>query len=330
MLQLKNNTRFAASLALFPNEEMIDTLYIVVKASFNIGKDLTLADEQTPPAEADVYWTEPGKSSIKYASDMHTDKPATDIVMLGHACVPDQKEATQFDVSLTVGQIHKTVRVFGDREWREGQITRPAPFKTMAMVYEKAYGGIHIVNGQLAGAEARNPVGRGFAGTCKAGEMNGVPLPNLEDPKALIREVSDRPAPACFGFCAPNWQPRASFAGTYDEAWQNARAPYLPRDFDRRFLNMAHPDLVFPGYLQGGEPVTLTHMHPAGPLKFDVPTMKLIARAKVAEKVELPEFRLETLILEPNPRKFSLVWRAAVACDKKALKISEVSIGMNK
>lgn len=328
MLQLQNNTRFATGMALFPNEAAIDTLYVMVKASFNIGKGLTLADEQTPPVNADVYWTEPGKSSIKYASDMHTGKPATDIVMLGHACVPEKKEATQLDVSLTVGQLHKTVRVFGDRQWQDGKITRPAPFRTMAMVYEKAYGGVHFANGELTGAEVRNPVGRGFAGARKAEEMNGVPLPNLEDPQHLIRDTNDRPPPACFGFCAPNWQPRASFAGTYDDTWRKTRAPYLPTDFNSRFLNMANPDLIFPGYLQGGEPVIINHMHPTGTLKFDVPPVNLVARVKIAGREEIPVFKLETLILEPNQLKFSMLWRAAVPCDKQMLKISEVTVGM--
>lgn len=330
MLQLQNNTRFAAGIALFPNEQAIDTLYVMVKATFDIGKNFTLANEQVPPTAADVYWTEPGKSSLKYASDMHTGKPATDIIMLGHACVPGQKEATQLDVSLTVGKVSKTVQVFGDRQWKDGKITRPAPFKTMAMVYEKAYGGVHIANGQIADAETRNPVGRGFAGARKANEMNGVPLPNLEDPKNLINEHTDQPAPAGFGFCAPNWQPRVAFAGTYDDAWQKTRAPYLPTDFDNRFLNMAHPELVYPGYLHGNEPVTITNMHPDGTFQFELPQVNPVTRVVVGKRVEQPVFNLETLILEPNQRKLSLVWRAAMPCDKQMLKISEIKIGMSR
>lgn len=328
MLQLQNSTRFAASMALFPNEAAVDTLYVIVKATFDVGKDFTLTDEQSPPVEADVYWTEPGKSSLKYASDMHTGKPATDIIMLGHACVPGQKEATQLDVSLSVGQVSKTVRVIGDRQWKDGKMTRPIPFKTMPMVYEKAYGGAHIVNGQIVGSETRNPVGRGFAGARKAKEMNGVPLPNLEDPGQLIGEFTDQPTPANFGFCAPNWRPRVDFAGTYDKAWQTTRAPYLPEDFDKRFFNMAHPDLIYPGFLQGGEPVSITHMHPAGPLKFDLPHVNLIARIYIAGRVETSSFYLETLLLEPNLQKLSMVWRSALPCDKKLLKVSEVKIGL--
>ena len=328
MAQLKNTTRFAANTVLLASETGVDTLYIVVKASFSIAKGLTLADEQTPPLDADVYWTEPGRSSIKYAADMHIGKPATDVVMLGHACVPNDKEASQLDVSLSVGQVSKTVQVFGDRQWQDGKITRPTPFKTMAMVYEKAFGGVHMANGQVLDADARNPVGRGFAGARKAEDMNGAPLPNLEDPKQLIKSYTDRPMPACFGFSAPNWQPRATYAGTYDETWQTTRAPYLPTDFDRRFLNMAHPDLIYPGYLQGGEPVTITNMHPAGTLKFDLPQVNMITRVRIGEQTDLPELLLDTLILEPNQLKLTMVWRAALPCDKRALKIDEVKIGL--
>ena len=127
MPQLNNTTPFAASTALLFDEDGIDTLYIMVKATFNLGKALTLADEQTPPFATDVYWAEPGQSSIKYASDIHIGKPATDIVMLGHACAPGQQEVTVLDVELAVGAVNKTVRVFGDRHWNDGRITAPAP-----------------------------------------------------------------------------------------------------------------------------------------------------------------------------------------------------------
>jgi hypothetical protein len=330
MLQLHNNTPFTAGMALFPNEEAIDTLYVMVKATFNMSAQLTLADEQAPLHEADVYWTEPGKSSIKYAGDYHIGKPATDIIMLGHACVPGQHDATRLDVSLAVGQVNKTVSVFGDRQWKDGRITPPASFKTMPMVYEKAYGGFHVVNGEVAEADERNPVGRGFAGSRKVEEMNGVPLPNLEDPTQLIHRPTDTPTPACFGASAPYWQPRAGYAGTYDEQWQTGRAPYLPEDFDKRFCNAAHPDLVYPGYLQGGEPVQITHMYPNGVLKFDVPRVSLLSRITLAGNELTPGFNLETLVLEPNQLRMSLVWRAALPCDKQALKISDVRIALRK
>ena len=328
MWQLNNISPFAATAALLPNEDAVDTLYVIVKATFQIGKKITLANDQHKPLNADVYWTEPGESSVKYASDMHIGKAATDIIMLGHACAPAQQEVSQLDIHLSVGQVTKTVRVFGDRQWQDGRITAPVKFKTMAMIYENAFGGTHIVNGKIDSAETRNPVGKGFAGSRKPEEMNGLSLPNLENPDALIRNHSDHPAPACFGFCAPGWQPRAAFAGTYDDDWKKTRAPFLPADFNKRFLNMAHPDLVYPGFLQGGESVQITHMNPGGTVQFDVPHVQLATRIALDGNTESPAFDLETLILEPNQMTASMVWRAAMPCDKKLFKLGEVKIAL--
>ena len=328
MLQIQNNTPFAADMNLFPNEQAIDTLYVLVRATFNIGKQWTLADKQEPPIVADEYWTEPGESSIKYGSDCHTGKPCSDIIMLGHAYAPNSQEIRQLDVSLTVGSVHKTIRVFGDRFWQNGRMSPPEPFKTMAMVYERAFGGQHIVDGKTTAAEQRNPVGRGFAGQRKADEMNGEPLPNLEDPDNLITDIKQRPTPACFAISAPHWQPRSAYAGTYDETWQTQRAPYLPEDFDKRFFSMAHPDLVYPGFLTGGEQVEISNMHPAGTLKFALPHVRLNTVVSIAGESVQPAFNLETLIIEPNELKLSMVWRAAIQCDKKMLKISNIQINM--
>lgn len=328
MLQIQNGTPFAASMNLFPNEQAIDTLYVLIRATFNIGQQWTLADKQEPPMVADEYWTEPGESSIKYGSDTHTGKPSSDIIMLGNAYAPNDKEARQLDVNLSVGQVRKTVRVFGDRQWQNGQITRPVPFKTMPMIYENAFGGEHIIDDAVVSAEERNPVGRGFSGQRRVEEMNGVLLPNLEDPSQLITSINQQPTPACFAVSAPHWRPRSGYAGTYDDAWQTQRAPYLPEDFDKRFFNMAHPDLVYPGFLVGGEHVEITNVHPRGVLHFSLPHVKFNSEVLIAGQLVNPQYNLETLILEPNELKLSMVWRAAVECDKKMLKVSNITINL--
>jgi len=330
MLQLHNNTPFVAEKIWFPNEDAIDTLYIMVKATFNINSKLTLTDQQRPISAVDQYWTEPGKSSIKYASDHHIGKSCSDIIMLGHAFAPMKQETRQLDVSLSVGKVNKTVRVFGDRQWQDGHITNPLAFKTMAMVYEKAFGGQYVRDGQIIDAEKRNPVGRGFSGNRSSIEMNGVPLPNLEDPKDLITHHKQQPMPACFGVSAPHWLPRSSFAGTYDAAWETQRAPYLPEDFDKRYFNTAHPDLIYPVYLEGGEPVEITNMHSKGNIKFSVPNVNVYADVIIANKSVKPFFNMETLIINPNQLLFSMVWRASVLCDKSVLKISDVKVSLQK
>ncbi|MCP4494620.1 MAG: DUF2169 domain-containing protein [Gammaproteobacteria bacterium] len=329
MLQLNNKTPFAASMALFANPQCIDTMYAIVKATFNIGPKWTLLDEQIQPVEADIYWGEPESSSIKYASDYHTGKPNTDIIMTGLACAPDQQIVKQLDVGLSVGRVSKNIRVFGDRQWLNGRISEPAPFQTMPLVYEKAFGGMHLVDGEVESEDGRNPLGCGFAGKRSAKQMDGVPLPNLEDPQDLIQQHSQTPMPACFGYCSPAWEPRVNYVGTYDETWQTQRAPYLPEDFDSRFFNMAHPELVYPGYLQGGEAIAITGMHPGGDINFELPKVKLLSQYKINEQLDSAAFNLETLHIEPNLLQLGMTWRAAYPCDKKALKIEEIKVSLN-
>lgn len=328
MLQLKNNTPFSAAFAVFPNEQGVDTLYTMVKSTFKIGPQWTLPDDQLEPQKEDVYWGEPNVSSLKLASDYHTGKAATDIIMTGMACTPQQQLMRQMDVGLTVGSLRKVIRVFGDRRWDNGRISTPEPFSSMPLVYERAFGGVDLVEGKPRAVEERNPLGLGFAGQKKESELNGSFLPNLECPEHLIQDYQDKPAPACFAAVASNWQPRINYAGTYDEQWQKSRAPYLPDDYNPRFMNSAAPDLIYPGFLTGGEPVVISGMHPMGELNFNLPVIRLVSKIFLGGKETQIPFRLETLLLDPNQLQISLVWRAAFVCDKQALKITEIAISM--
>lgn len=334
MLQLKNNTPFKATITLFPNEAGIDTLYVIVKATFSLDASLQIkvADEQLPLTMADEYWGKPGASSLKYASDAHLCKPATDVVLVGQAWSPGGKVVPWLDVGLAVAERKKLIRVFGDRTWAHDgkQVSTPKPFETMPLVYERAFGGVHVVDGETPKvlAEERNPVGAGFRGARADAEIAGLPLPNLEDPAGLVQQVGDKAVPACFGFVAPNWQPRRGFAGTYDAAWQQNRSPYLPEDFDGRFVNAAHPDLIFDNYLQGGEPIQLLHLCSEPRIGFALPMCRLDAEVQVAGSPERPPLNLETLLIEPDDARFSMTWRGQVQCDKKALKVEQVTINL--
>src|SRR5690606_34885682 len=106
--------------------------------------------------------------------------------------------------------------------------------------------------------------------------------------------------PACFAPIAPAWMPRRAFAGTYDTIWQRKRAPYLPLDFNRRFLNCAAPELTFDRYLQGGEPVEIHGVTADQPIAFALPVANLQVDVKVAGATERPPVNLETVLIEPD------------------------------
>lgn len=330
MLQLNNNTPFAADIATFPNEQGIDSLYVIVKATFIMGQQWSLADEQIPPQKADEYWGEPGLSSIKNLSDFHIGKNSTDILMQGNACALNHQDVKQLDVHLSVGQVSKSLRVFGDRQWVNGQPSTPVPFQSMPLVYERAFGGQHQIDELTLIAEERNLVGSGFAGKRSKAEMNGVALPNIEDPNQLIQQIEDTPIPASFSPSCGYWSPRTQWAGTYDEMWQTTRAPYLPTDFDKRFLNAAHPDLVYPGFLQGGEPIVIKGMHPAGDINLSVPRVKINCNVILKSKPVPITLNIETLTLHPNQQQLSMVWLAPFQCDKNLLNINEIELTLSR
>jgi len=332
MLQLKNHTAYEAAIAVFPNEQAIDSLYIMLKATFSIGEQISVAQEQLPIVMADEYWGEAGESSLKYASEYHLLKPATDIVMVGEACVPGRQAVQALDVQLSVAQYQKTVRVFGERRWITGMIgldiSRPVPFESMPLVYERAFGGVYGAEDDKTpiSYEPANPVGVGYLGNRKPKDMKGLPLPNLEDPAQLIKKPTDRPPPSGFGFIAPAWEPRIHYAGTYDDQWTKKRAPYLPEDFDSRFLNSASSGLVCQSYLRGGEPVVVSNMSADGPLQFNLPEATLEANVRIAGENQSPPLNLETVLIEPNERRFTLLWRAMAVCGKHPLKAEEIHI----
>ena len=155
-----------------------------------------------------------------------------------------------------------------------------------------------------------------------------MPLPNVEDPKCLIENAGDKASPGGFAFMSPAWLPRRGFAGTYDEAWQKQRAPYLPEDFNPKFFNAAHPNFIFERYLQGGEPVALDNLSRHGPVRFNLPICRLEAKVTVAGQLETPALNLETVLIEPEEDRLCMTWRGAVPCDKKTLKVEQIDINL--
>ncbi len=327
MTQLFNATPFVAHHVSLPNEASVDTLYVTIKSSFDIGSVWTLCDEKTAPLTEDVYWGESGESSLQYPTDVHQGKPGTDIAILGSAYAPDNQPVTTLEVSASIGQYHKTLRIFGDRYWQQGRISPPEPFTRMPIRYENAFGGQHSIDNALKSQELRNPIGKGYRGERAAADMEGQALPNIEDPQQLIRHINDTPKPAGFGFIAPNWYPRASYAGTYDDQWLRHRAPYLPQDYQARMQNSAHPDFIFDEYLQGGEAVTLMGLHPDGPLHFEVPRANLHGRIQFNKLPEqILKFMIETLIIDVDTMQLNIVWKAVYCCNKTFPQIRAVKI----
>ncbi|MFO0648027.1 MAG: DUF2169 domain-containing protein [Polyangiales bacterium] len=337
MLQLANETPFTAGMLLFADARGVETLYVVVKSTFDARDGaVTVADAQEPLCLADEYWGDPESSSLRRASEARIARPGTDVLVAGHVHAPGGRAAATVDASVRVGPLRATIRAIGDRlftgDATPPYCTAPRPFTTMPLRYERAFGGAYVDPGdRTLRVDRRNPVGRGFVpeGTRDLRPLRGASLPNLEDPSALWQRPGDLPPPCATGPIAPSWLPRAGYAGTYDEHWQTRRAPYLPDDFDQRFFHVAHPSLVSAAGLRGGESVELERLTPDGAWRFALPAITYAGEARVGRDLRALTFSLEAVHLDADEARVTLVHRAAVTVDKRALQVSSVRVGLS-
>jgi hypothetical protein len=331
---IDNGTPFAFEPLFIADEELRPVVVTIIKATytFDLNGSLQLADEQLPVNLAGEPWTDAPVSSYKYEPEVALFKTATDVVLIGHA-QPPGGGATQVDVGIKVGPVQKLARVFGNRFWvwtNQGvAASRTGPLERVALTWENAFGGHDLVNSTPARAqvEARNPVGTGF-GKPLTKDGDHLRLPNIEDPKELIAEYGAVVAPCGFGFTSPSWHPRAAFAGTFDETWDQTRKPRLPADFDRRFFTAAAPGLVAPGYLQGNEDVVVLNATAVPRLAFRLPnvpapTCRVAVRGR--EDVEL-RTRLDTVIVNTDDQKLFLLWRAYTTLSGGPHNVSAIAV----
>ena len=332
MLEIKNRTPFVAAIVPGLDREGRDTVTVIVKGTFDLGARTALApsEKQIPIAHAETFHGEPGVSSIKYEADACPAKKGTDVVLVGHAC--SIRPVPSLDVSLSVGPVRKIVRVTGDRAWFRSlgriALSDPIAFTKMPLVYERSFGGGDraIENEASRPRDPRNPLGVGFTSAVEPERIEGLRLPNLEDPDHRIETPADRPPVAGFGFIGRDWLPRRAFAGTYDDVWQAERFPFLPADFDDRFFNGAHPALVSARLFKGGEAVHVTNVTEAGELGFRLPSAPPRVALSIRRTVTDHLPALDTVLIEPDHKRVVLTWRVTVPCPRLFLYIDHVRI----
>jgi len=293
-------------------------LSVVVKSGFLLKNDGPMESLPQPPdGSGDVYHEgEASKTELIYPSDFIQFKPRADILLVGAAHAPKGQPVTQLETLFRVGKFQKSLRVTGDRYWERRSLfwsraSFPTEFKTLPIVYQRAYGGANF---------KRNPVGLG---------ADKKRLPNIESVARLIRRRGDRPSPAGFGPIAANWEPRRSKVGSYKGKWQKERWPWFPDDFDWSHFNAAPADQQIEGYLRGDEELEFQNLHPQHSIyRSRLPGL----RARAFVQCEMPdaqtEFRevklnLDTLWVDMDSEKLVLVWRGLTPV--RSVKFKEVT-----
>jgi hypothetical protein len=307
-MTIANNTRYAALGVPIITPSGKEVALVVVKATYLRRPDGTLvvAPKQTPVRPADDV-LEPGKdeSSVRYPGDICTDKPGTDVVIVGEAV--SSKPVAQLDVGVRVQDRNKLLRVHGERVFYKGafglSIGPAAPFTRMPITYERAYGGKSKVGHRR---EMRNPVGRGFDAAADD------PAPQIEDPRAPISTALDRPPPTGIGAISSHWSPRLERMGTFDQAWREKRIPLMPLDFDARSNSVASDGLWFEAGLPVGATIGVTNMTPTGAWSVQLPAMpiRLAGKRRDGSTVEARP-RVDTVLIEPLEDRVELTCRMA-------------------
>lgn len=310
-----------------------ELVIVAVKATFVIphdGTEAMLAEEQVQLTEADQFTGVPGQSAPIYEVDFAHRKPMCDVLLNGSA-YSQNGPATSVQVGLRVGQMTKVFAVVGTRVWRAGALgakpSSPVSFEAMPISYDNAYGGVSKAKGDPPRVKTfvQNPVGRGYVPDLD--DLDGAPMPNTED---LARPVTDPRGtyePMAFGALGRSWQPRAAYAGTYDEGWLENRAPFWPDDFDYRYFQAAARDQQVP-YPQGGETVVLNNLTPDGHVAFLVPSMRVpIWFLPERGKDVRVDAVIDTILIEPDLGRFMLTWRAVLPMRRSCFDLRQTIAG---
>ncbi|MDJ0943331.1 MAG: DUF2169 domain-containing protein [Kiloniellales bacterium] len=322
-------------------------LGVLVKRSYDVvhGKRCARAEGDRPLIAGDQHFGDPMNSTVEFESDFVPFKLATDVVLNGRAFAPKGEAVTELTASLAVGQHRKDIVVIGDRmaRHRKGQtplFTDPEPFTEIELRYERAFGGIDIYSDRkLACPYARNHLGRGFAIRNIKEAVEGLPLPNIEDPQDRLTperlcidhfiHMDKLPMPQGFGWFLKYWRPRALLAGVMPadrETEQELRKIYrqavppeqlelydqteLP-DMDFRFFNGASQGLALP-YLKGDEGIRLSGLAAEGDVVFGLPKERPEIGLDIGSGVQEPDVVLQTVMIRMEERQVDLVWRGAV------------------
>jgi uncharacterized protein YjbI with pentapeptide repeats len=232
-------------------------------------------------------------------------KHLAEVLVTGSAFAPGGAPTPSVDVRVRMGAVDKTLRVTGDRSWTNDDVpTAPVAFTEMPLTWARAFGGDGF---------ALNPLGMGFAPVPSA-DGTTRPLPNLEDPREMVRTPNDRPAPAGFGPLDPTWPQRMSLMGTYDERWLREDFPGLPVDLDWAAFNAAPEDQRFEGRWRGDEGFALDHLHPTraridGRLPGFAARVFVNARTPEGEQFREVPMALDTVHFLPGIERAVLVFR---------------------
>lgn len=232
--------------------------------------------------------------------DMSPPKPAFDVIVAGYVTAPAGHDKPYIDASIRIGSQRTGIRAFVPRYWCIGWLGYYV--KAIANTVDRVPITYAVVD-SAAGFPLDPP-----------GASNGLVaawLPWIEAQRSPSRRLKRAKLPAGLGYWPDSAPHRQQHTGTCDAAWEKKTAPNLPKNFNPRFYNAAHPDLQLSKTPPGGTPIELTHLAKRAVIECRFPTLSLSVLASTAggQALAAALLQADTLIIEPEFDRLSVVWR---------------------
>jgi hypothetical protein len=289
----------------------------VARVKFEFKENgLLLASAQGALFTSDEFYEEAGSSSVRYESDYVSFKENTDLIINAHAWSPNAKALTSWDCGIRIySEDRKLLKAYGLQVRAEKRHLKAGPIwstslrdksTSIPIRYEKAKGGCIKIPAKNEDESDKylyvnpyNPIGCGIK-KIRDSEQT------VFSPQVLYLKKPHHKVPAGFGFINRAWKSRTDFAGTYDEKWIEKQHPLPPYDFDIRYNQAAHPQLIMDGYLKTPCTFELTNLREGESIqKFELPHLELLSRIRTHTGDIHQKMNLDTLIIDIDDEDIS-------------------------
>jgi hypothetical protein len=306
--------------------------------------------DSTPDEQAGAPWLE--------ESDVLPMKPSTDLIVMADACPP--RGAVEMIASIEIANLRREYRISGERRaiyHGQGSISFSAPLalERLPIRHESAYGGIDptVPHPKVEtmmdlltlhpGVYPRNACGMGYVVYENAERIEGLLLPQIENPNQLVTPETlvtggpenwwRQPFPWSCDWFERTWYPRCAYLGGFpdhipeDDAmmpeirmgWVNSQRSRLARAeatgdltrvLDPRLTNAASPALVLP-FLRGDEAVRLQGMTPDGDLIVQLPGERPRMQVRFEGRTYDVEVVPNRVLISADEMGVYIVWHGA-------------------
>ncbi|MBK8940778.1 MAG: DUF2169 domain-containing protein [Polyangiaceae bacterium] len=326
-MELVNATPLAARIDVgAPLENGLRRGMIVAKATFSFDSrgSVQLDDQDPLPIFLEDVLTPQG---LLPRDDMPRVDSVFEVSLLGCAHAPGGRPAQHMQVSMSVGEVRRSIEVFGDRfmvgEGANAGATPAEPFTKMPLTWSRAFGGradVEVDEGSPVRVQhAKNAYGKGFDVVAEANKLDefltcppGFPrfdrrraLPNLERPDQIIRTAFDDPEPVA-------WCPPPIDSGVHnlrcfkiiEEAGKPVRA-----EETAGLTHRAAPEWVLDAAPPAGTPIVLEGVTPEGRVELALPGLEVGFDYVIGGRAGSRQLALQAMVMLPEERRFYLVYR---------------------